>query len=958
MIPSILGAALALVIFYLFRRLSDCSGIPGELEPSPMLLMAPWFALGLGLVLTLIAWGWERRQFQHDDHLKFNEIVTRIDSAIRERVRATEGLLDGAKGFFELGKATYASWENYVQPSHLEQHFPWVYGLGYAGYVPGEQWRHFLSTARKENDSFRLSPPGTRFEYFVLQFLQPLNRNSRALGFDLATDLNARSAAERARDTGQASLSGRLVLPDDPEHINALYLLPVYAADQPHEASDARKAAIRGWVVARFRPEEVFKNLPVPLMTLAAIQVFDGPALSAESMVFTSHDSKGEKSLHLSQSLVLPLSIGGRIWTVRYTPKTGFEGVSGASKAASAAAVGGILSLLAFCVVWGLVASRRNVYRLARLMTKDSHQREKALASGPNGIVIADAMQPEHPITFVNSRFEKLTGYSSAEVLGKNCRLLQGTDHDQKNLKEVKRALKEQRECHVLLRNYKKDGTPFWNDLTLSPIKNDVGRVVEFVGMVQDVTEREQQQRRLVTQMAILRTLAESSSMSAAATGILQALCEGQDWDLGVFWRLDPRSKVLRFFEVWRAQDIDSSEFESFSRETTYPKDMGLPGHVWSRGEPFVLTDLSADGKFPEASLLARQGLVSACGFPIANRRGLQGVLVFYARKIWPLSKNLLLLMVGTSAQLSHYIERQEAADHAEDVSILEKGLADFMGEGLLAMDREGTCIFVNAAATRLLGYSSQHLLGQPLHEVLHSSQILEHPCTPDTCPIVLSLQSTEPSYFDEDQYVCRSDRSALPVAYTTSPIIKEELLQGVVVTFNDVSARRGRQAKEQRALEESQKEVAALKASLEKRPASLPSHAVGMNGGGKPTILLVEEDEALREKTRLMLEAKGLKVYTASDGAQALALSEKHPGTVTLLITDVFLSQMTGKALAHKLLPSQPKLNVLYVSVYAAKAMLDQHVLEPGMPFMRKPLEAAAFGATLPHLIAVNPNS
>src|SRR5579864_3564486 len=82
--------------------------------------------------------------------------------------------------------------------------------------------------------------------------------------------------------------------------------------------------------------------------------------------------------------------------------------------------------------------------------------RERALTLGPQGITIADATQPDFPILYVNRAFEKITGYSAQEVLGKNCRFLAGTDHDQKGLNELRRALKEQRECRVLLRNYRK----------------------------------------------------------------------------------------------------------------------------------------------------------------------------------------------------------------------------------------------------------------------------------------------------------------------------------------------------------------------------------------------------------------------------------------------------------------------------------------------------------------------
>ena len=114
----------------------------------------------------------------------------------------------------------------------------------------------------------------------------------------------------------------------------------------------------------------------------------------------------------------------------------------------------------------------------------------QAIAASSNGITISDAGQPDNPLIYVNRSFELMTGYSAEEVLGSNCRFLQGHDGDQPALDEVRAALREERDCFVLLRNYRKDGTPFWNEFRLSPVHDERGRLVNFVGVQNDVTER------------------------------------------------------------------------------------------------------------------------------------------------------------------------------------------------------------------------------------------------------------------------------------------------------------------------------------------------------------------------------------------------------------------------------------------------------------------------------------
>ena len=118
--------------------------------------------------------------------------------------------------------------------------------------------------------------------------------------------------------------------------------------------------------------------------------------------------------------------------------------------------------------------------------------RSKALESASNGILITDALKPDNPIIYYNKAFTELTGYSGEEVLNKNCRFLQGDDREQEELDRLRQAIKNGKSCLVTLRNYKKDGTLFWNDLYITPITNKRGVVTNYIGVQNDVTERVQ----------------------------------------------------------------------------------------------------------------------------------------------------------------------------------------------------------------------------------------------------------------------------------------------------------------------------------------------------------------------------------------------------------------------------------------------------------------------------------
>ncbi|MBO6607498.1 PAS domain S-box protein [Psychroserpens sp.] len=121
---------------------------------------------------------------------------------------------------------------------------------------------------------------------------------------------------------------------------------------------------------------------------------------------------------------------------------------------------------------------------------KDLMLKSSALQSANNGIIITDALVKDNPIIYFNPAFQRLTGYSSKEILNHNCRFLQGKDRDQEGLVTLRKAIKKGESCQVTLRNYKKDGSLFWNDLYIMPIINKNGILTHFIGIQNDVTKR------------------------------------------------------------------------------------------------------------------------------------------------------------------------------------------------------------------------------------------------------------------------------------------------------------------------------------------------------------------------------------------------------------------------------------------------------------------------------------
>ncbi|MEO8021360.1 ATP-binding protein [Polaromonas sp.] len=121
----------------------------------------------------------------------------------------------------------------------------------------------------------------------------------------------------------------------------------------------------------------------------------------------------------------------------------------------------------------------------------------RAIAASRNGITIGRIETGKIPLIYANAAFYRLTGYTPDDIIGNDCRLLQGGMTDQPGLPPLRAALAKGVEATVLLRNFRKDGTEFWNELTMSPVLNDSGTPTHYVGIQQDVTKRENDARAI-----------------------------------------------------------------------------------------------------------------------------------------------------------------------------------------------------------------------------------------------------------------------------------------------------------------------------------------------------------------------------------------------------------------------------------------------------------------------------
>ncbi|MEO7718182.1 MAG: HD domain-containing phosphohydrolase [Capsulimonas sp.] len=140
-----------------------------------------------------------------------------------------------------------------------------------------------------------------------------------------------------------------------------------------------------------------------------------------------------------------------------------------------------------------------------RRLNAEERARLQATAVLQNAFVLTDPHLPDHPIIYANASFLELTGYSAEEVIGFNCRFLQGPKTDRAEVAKLREAIKERRPIQIALLNYRKDGTEFWNELTVAPVRDEAGELTHFVAVQTDITKHKDVEAALLSSESRLR---------------------------------------------------------------------------------------------------------------------------------------------------------------------------------------------------------------------------------------------------------------------------------------------------------------------------------------------------------------------------------------------------------------------------------------------------------------------
>ncbi|RZM22391.1 MAG: PAS domain S-box protein [Pedobacter sp.] len=227
-----------------------------------------------------------------------------------------------------------------------------------------------------------------------------------------------------------------------------------------------------------------------------------------------------------------------------------------------------------------------------------------AVNASSNGVVITNNLLPDQPIIYCNQAFVKLTGYQRDEIIGHNCRFLQSDDRDQKARGLIRDAMDRGEHCQVEIRNYKKSGDMFWNELMISPVANHVGMVTHFIGIQNDITRRKTAENDLANEKQYLEErVVERTQDLQESEAYLASIIETIRESLVV---LDENMKVLsvnehfcKFFKLNESEIIGRELFSlGGNGQWDIPELKDLLLNILPHNNPFEGFDLEND--FPK----------------------------------------------------------------------------------------------------------------------------------------------------------------------------------------------------------------------------------------------------------------------------------------------------------------------------------------------------------------------
>lgn len=338
------------------------------------------FALGI-VVTAMVSKRTSMREIEMAE-ARFSQLAERVIGESERRIRLPIYGLRGLKGLYAGSESvTRDEFRAYVEARGLQEEFPGTIGMGFVVRVPAEHMPGYLAAQRAaQSPEYELKTVGEHEVFYPIKYVEPLERNRPAWGYDVGSEANRREAVETAIRTGTPRLTKSIILvQDELAQPGFLFCVPVYQNGLPTETEEDRIASINGVVYSAIVVSGIFDGVIEVAEGGVHYGVYEGNDVSGETKLYEDLGG-GAISTGATPSKVNPnakfekarsVSAGGRTWTIRTVSSPEFDAAVHSSQSTMVALYGLVLSTLAACFVWLLGCARADALALAHRKTQD-----------------------------------------------------------------------------------------------------------------------------------------------------------------------------------------------------------------------------------------------------------------------------------------------------------------------------------------------------------------------------------------------------------------------------------------------------------------------------------------------------------------------------------------------------------------------------------------------------------
>ncbi len=502
---------------------------------------AAWLILAFSFVITVVAWKISNDYAESRAQERFNYQIAEAQNAITKRFINYEQVLMGGLGLFKASSnVTREEWRKYIDTLQIDTFFPGTLGVGYALWISPKQLSGHIKKIQAEGfPTFTVHPEGEREQYSSIVYIEPFTkRNIRAFGYDMYSNPIRREAMERARDTGETAISGRVTLvqesTSDVQHGFLIYV-PQYR-HEVHTVQERRDNLV-GFVYSALRIGDLMHGILGVGLPELDFNIYDGTVQNNDALMYRSNPDAARTPVARPPTLraLQTLQIGGRTWSIEYHTNQRFDRATATSQPFIVAAGGIVIDFLLFYIILALGRLRTRAQTLADERMQKLQTQEiqfKALTDNASDAIIT--LDESGAITYFNKTAQDIFGYTEQEANQKPFLVLIAHSHHA-HIADTMQGLVKQ--AAITQHSGRMEMEGITSNMLAIPLEVSISKIISderlnYTVIVRDISERKRIERMksefISTVSHELRTplAAISGSLSLVENGVLGPVSE------------------------------------------------------------------------------------------------------------------------------------------------------------------------------------------------------------------------------------------------------------------------------------------------------------------------------------------------------------------------------------------------------------------------------------------------